>query len=167
MTEVFGDDGPGTVGRNHPDTSHEAARRVGSKKQRQYRQIVDLLFRHESGETDLEQQRKLDMPQNTQRPRRRELELMGIIRRAGKRKVEGYSRIVFILVPEDERAAQADLMAVTQTKKGMGQAIDLLQTHLDIAVTALESVLRRLQGLNALTQTQHEIERAIAECTDG
>lgn len=71
----------------HSPTSQAAAASIKKAIGPLHREILDYLRRAEvrvTGATDEEMQIKLDMGANTQRPRRRELELMGRVEDSGK-----------------------------------------------------------------------------------
>ena len=69
----------------HSDTSHEAADSVEVRLGRLQRQVLDYLAR--GGATDEEIQDRLNMAPNTERPRRRELQLNGLVRDSGERRL--------------------------------------------------------------------------------
>ena len=69
---------------NHSETSHEAADSVEVRLGGLQRQVLDYLAT--GGATDEEIQDQLNMPPSTQRPRRRELQLHGLVRDSGIRR---------------------------------------------------------------------------------
>lgn len=89
---------PGIVGRNHPDTSQEAAQTVLPRTGTQRRRVYDFIAdRGDFGATDLEVQRRLDMDGNTERPRRVELVDAGLVVDSGRRTVvDGRRMIVWV-----------------------------------------------------------------------
>lgn len=68
----------------HSPTSRAAAASIKQHIGPLHRKILDYLKARENGATDEEMMDALDMGGNTQRPRRRELELMGRIENSGK-----------------------------------------------------------------------------------
>jgi hypothetical protein len=72
----------------HSDTSVEAGARIDSQLNRLQRQVLNYLQKQgETGATDEEMQQGLGMPPNTQRPRRRELQLNEVVHDSGARRL--------------------------------------------------------------------------------
>ncbi len=97
---------PGTTtGAAHPETSHAAALRVLPVTGTQRAAVLDMLkawsLFDSGGATDEEMQHSLEMPANSQRPRRQELVKLGWITDSGStRKTEsGAEAIVWRYVP--------------------------------------------------------------------
>lgn len=85
----------GMVGRDHPDTSREAAEAVEPRTGTQRRRVYDLI-RETGGCTDIDCQRVLGLDGNTERPRRVELVEAGLVRDSGeRRRVNGRRMIIW------------------------------------------------------------------------
>lgn len=63
----------------HSPTSRAAAEQIKPRVGPLHRQILDMLARGGAGATDEQMQCILNMPANTQRPRRRELQQAGLV----------------------------------------------------------------------------------------
>jgi len=89
----------------HSPTSKAAAEAIKPRVGPLHREILSYLARVEFidgiGATDEKMQRDLDMPANTQRPRRRELQVMGLIVDSGKTRAtrSGRQAVVWTLAP--------------------------------------------------------------------
>ena len=84
---------------SHSETSQAAAKSIRKAVGPMHRKILACLSALPAGSTDEEMQEYLEMSPNTQRPRRRELELMGRIKDSGKRRLtrSGRQSVVWIL----------------------------------------------------------------------
>jgi len=78
----------------HSDTSREAAARIKYRVGTLHREIIEYLKARDA--TDEEMQEDLRMAANTQRPRRRELELMGYVEDGGKRRIVQSGRMAVV-----------------------------------------------------------------------
>jgi len=78
----------------HSDTSREAAARIKYRVGKLHRDILEYLKTNNA--TDEEMQKSLAMPTNTQRPRRRELELMGYVADSNKRRIVQSGRMAVV-----------------------------------------------------------------------
>lgn len=82
----------GSTGIARPGRTSAAPRRVRETSQRptgpdaEQTRILNALVHNASGMTDEELQALLDMPGNSERPRRRELERKGLVRDSGRRR---------------------------------------------------------------------------------
>lgn len=99
---------------NGTDTSHEAARRVRPVVNRQRRRVFEFfLTRDATGATDFEVQQALDMKGDTERPRRGELQKLGLITDSGERRASETGRPLKVYVatgkpwPDDSRGASS------------------------------------------------------------
>lgn len=83
----------------HSPTSLAAAEKIKKQIGPLHRTVLCFLEMNPDGATDEEMQQHLDMPANTQRPRRRELYLMGRIIDSGetRRTQSGRAAVVWIL----------------------------------------------------------------------
>jgi len=95
-------DAPGLARSDHPATAHEAAAAILPRSGTLRRRVFDhIAAAGELGATDAEIQRELDMPGNTQRPRRVELIEAGLIIDSGRRRTEhGRRMIVWVAVAQ-------------------------------------------------------------------
>jgi len=84
----------------HSRTSVEAALSIVPRIGDLHREIMAWLRDHPQGSTDEEMQDGLDMPANTQRPRRRELQLAGYIEDSGRTRLtrSGRNAVVWRLI---------------------------------------------------------------------
>lgn len=84
----------------HSPISKAAAEAIKPRVGPLHRAILDRLRFYDGG-TDEELQQDLDMPANTQRPRRRELQVMGLIVDSGKTRAtrSGRQAVVWTLAP--------------------------------------------------------------------
>jgi hypothetical protein len=84
----------------HSTTSAAAARSIAPRIGDLHRRIIAWLRGHPQGATDEEMQDDLDMPANTQRPRRRELQLAGYVEDSGKTRLtrSGRNAVVWRLL---------------------------------------------------------------------
>jgi hypothetical protein len=78
----------------HSDTSREAAARIKYRLGKLHYAILKYLYLYNA--TDEEMQNELGMPANTQRPRRRELELMGYVVDSGDRHMTKSGRMAVV-----------------------------------------------------------------------
>jgi hypothetical protein len=79
--DLFGGEPPAQA---HSPTSLAAAAAIKKHIGPMHRKVLAHLRLHASGATDEEMQRDIPMAANTQRPRRRELELMGYVIDSGR-----------------------------------------------------------------------------------
>lgn len=70
----------------HSDTSQSAAEQIRPSVGSLHKEIIGFLSGRGDGATDDEMQREMPMAPNTQRPRRRELELAGRLVDSGERR---------------------------------------------------------------------------------
>ncbi len=103
MKDLLGDT-PYTYGghapaQHHSPTSVAAATAIEGKIGPLHKKILAYLGQHPQGATDEEMQADLQIGANTQRPRRRELQLMGRIKGSGWSKLgrSGRSAVAWIL----------------------------------------------------------------------
>lgn len=84
----------------HSDTSRAAAVRISKDAENLRGQVYAYLVSRGDGATDEEGQAKLCMDGNTYRPRRRELELAGLVVDSGKRRPtsSGRDAVVWVAV---------------------------------------------------------------------
>lgn len=82
----------------HSETSQAAAERIKYRIGPLHRQIIDFLTRNPRGASDERMQSDIPMPANTQRPRRRELELVGRVADSGRRELTESKREAVIWV---------------------------------------------------------------------
>ena len=75
----------GLARNDHPDTSKEAAEKIGPHQHTQWLEILAFLD-NTQGFTDQEMQDRLSMSESSQRPRRKELERMGRVRASGDKR---------------------------------------------------------------------------------
>ncbi len=68
----------------HSPTSQAAAASIAPRIGDLHRKLIDWLRQHPDGATDEEMQDELDMLANTQRPRRRELQLADYVEDSGR-----------------------------------------------------------------------------------
>jgi hypothetical protein len=82
----------------HSKTSQDAAASIKSKVGNLHRVILAWLDRHPDGASDERMAADLDMVQNTFRPRRRELQLMGYVMDSGRTELtySGRGAVVWI-----------------------------------------------------------------------
>lgn len=77
----------------HSETSREAAEQISVRLNPLQRQVLVYLIRQaEKGATDEEMQEVLEMSPNTQRPRRRELQLSGVVVDSGVKRLTNAKR---------------------------------------------------------------------------
>lgn len=81
------------------ETSRDAAEAINPKTSTQRRVVLNYLLSNPSGATDDEMQESLRLPGNSQRPRRRELELAGLVKDSGRRRDK---KIVWVAVNVDD-----------------------------------------------------------------
>lgn len=86
----------------HSETSKAAAKRINGCRSSLHAEIVGYLTRNPSGATDEQLITRLDMPANTLRPRRRELQLVGRIKDSGRtsKTISGRDAVVWVLTQE-------------------------------------------------------------------
>ncbi len=92
---------PNPPAQRHSSTSLAAARGVASKAATLREKLLAYLRgRGALGATDEEAQKALGMPANTERPRRRELEQMGLVRDSGSTRptASGRAAVVWVAV---------------------------------------------------------------------
>jgi hypothetical protein len=78
----------GTPPHEHVDTSEEAAERARAHAERQRAQVWAFIYgKGENGATDEELQIEMHLEGNSQRPRRRELSLAGLVVETGRRRL--------------------------------------------------------------------------------
>lgn len=68
----------------HSKTSTEAAEKIRARVNQMHERILDYLAQHPAGATDEQMQDALDLPGSTQRPRRIELQLWGLLKDSGR-----------------------------------------------------------------------------------
>ena len=89
----------------HSPTSREAAERIEPVAGTMRAKVLDVIRgRGAEGATDDEIQRVLDLSQNSARPRRRELELGGLVRDSGRTRPTRSGRQAAVWVEGDGRA---------------------------------------------------------------
>ena len=84
---------------SHSPTSQAAAASIQRRVGPLHAKILSYLCAVPAGATDEEMQSGLNMAANTQRPRRRELELVGLVKDSGtvKRTQSGRNAVVWVL----------------------------------------------------------------------
>ena len=99
--DLFGGEPPS---QRHSETSRAAAARIKKRIGPLHARLLAHLARV-GGATDEEMQRDIPMAANTQRPRRRELQLMGRVMNSGRRRLTASrsDAVVWILAPLEER----------------------------------------------------------------
>lgn len=98
--DLFGGEPPS---QRHSETSRAAAAAIKQRIGPLHLKLIKYL-RGRDGATDEEMQADIPMPANTQRPRRRELELMGEIIDSGRVRLTHSRRLAVIwkLAPQEE-----------------------------------------------------------------
>lgn len=93
----------------HSDTSTDAADQLPDERRRTLRAAVMAYIAHKraDGATDEELQFALSLEGNTERPRRRELQLGGLITDSGQRRLTASNRnaVVWVATPPKEARA--------------------------------------------------------------
>jgi hypothetical protein len=105
--DFFGGEPPA---QRHSPTSVEAAQSITPQRIGElHRAIMGLLREQPEGATDEEMQDELFMLANTQRPRRRELQLAGIVEDSGKTRLTrtGRNAVVWRLTRKEEEEGAA------------------------------------------------------------
>ena len=104
MKDLFGDTPYDLYRGTPPHQRHSPTSRIAADKIRQrigplHQKIIDYLKRHPLGACDERLGRELDMPMNTLRPRRRELQLMDRIVDSGRTELtlSARSAVIWIL----------------------------------------------------------------------
>jgi hypothetical protein len=85
----------------HSETSRAAAESVRETAATSRARVLECLRAHPAGLTDQEIQSELNMPGDTERPRRQELEQRGLVHKSGKTRAteKGRQADVWIAVP--------------------------------------------------------------------
>jgi hypothetical protein len=91
--EPYGGDPPSV---SHSETSQAAARQIKKRVGPLHLVIIKFLTDNPHGATDEEMQIRIPMPANTERPRRRELELLGRVADSGRRKLTSTGRMAVV-----------------------------------------------------------------------
>jgi hypothetical protein len=93
--DLFGGEPPS---QRHSDTSRAAAAGIKHRIGPLHLKVIAFLSGR-AGATDEEMQLEIPMPANTQRPRRRELELMGRVVDSGRRRLtrSGCEAVIWVL----------------------------------------------------------------------
>lgn len=88
----------------HSETSRQAARSVASYSGRDRSRVLEYLEQHPEGATDEQIGDALDLPGNTLRPRRRELQQASLIIDSGRHAStrSGRKAVVWILKPQSD-----------------------------------------------------------------
>jgi len=85
LTDLFGFlEGLPPTAQPHSPTSQEAARAIEPAAETLRRQVLDTIRASADGMTDEEIQQQIRMGSNTERPRRRELQLAGLVTDSGR-----------------------------------------------------------------------------------
>ena len=104
MKDLFGDTPYELYGGQPPHQRHSSTSKIAARSIRHrigplHLRILDYLKRHPLGACDERLGRELDMPMNTLRPRRRELQLMGRIKDSGRTELtlSGRPAVIWII----------------------------------------------------------------------
>lgn len=87
----------------HSQTSTEAAEKIRPRVGKLHRLVLDYLAQHPAGATDEQLMDALDLGGNTLRPRRRELQLMGLVADSERTALTRSGRNAVVWVKAEER----------------------------------------------------------------
>lgn len=100
--DLFGHPGHPYGGRapsvRHSETSRAAAESIRKRIGPLHMEIIGFLTCNPRGATDEEMQTQIPMPANTQRPRRRELEIIGRVMDSARRRLTRSKRLAVVWV---------------------------------------------------------------------